>query len=514
MQFRILTWATAIFLTAGLPFSVLAAEEPPTASETGGVAETAATALPAAEPTPTKMTILQAVEKGKAMLRIELTKRQKAEKKPPTYASKKSPLHVAWAVWDRDTDRITLYGGTKTGTKLKLDDPAAPQIKVTLDAGLGSRYSVPDNRLAVGVLFPILTAVKVKTTTVYQAERVVIAPYNRAFFVPEVLGAGSDYLSFRVKDAFDDLRARGVKSRTFKDRLLVDVVDPYLIKSVVVIEHTGHDSLLNREDPETALGKFFVDLALNQDETFGKAVSAAGARGLAQFIPSTYKLYVKNRTELGLIADFSAGMADHVNALKAEAAYLDESLSQMPEGLRNLYLRDASQAAAFLAAAYNGGSVRVRRAFNHWGELWAESHTKEISKLSARNEALIDQIEAYKKKVKKAATKKEKTKLEDQIWTWRKERKGVLARLDELKTNSLKEETVLYVAKARKVYGMLAVGMYATPNAPSGALPTPIQPVPAVVAAIPAADASSDQLALRPAGGQMYCFAEGCVLAN
>jgi len=119
---------------------------------------------------------------------------------------------------------------------------------------------------------------------------------------------------------------------------------------------------------------------------------------------------------------------------------------------------------------------------------------------------LVNEIEGIKKKLKKSLAVKEKKKLEDRLWAARKERKPVVARLAELQKYSLKTETVLYVAKCKKVYSMFTMGMYATPNAPSGALPVELSGV---------------QNAQAPAGGdrsvasaQQICFGDGCVPAS
>ena len=175
----------------------------------------------------------------------------------------------------------------------------------------------------------------------------------------------------------------------------------------------------------------------------------------------------------------------------------------MPDGLKHLYLSDSAQAAEFLAAAYNGGTSRVKKAFNAWGADWGTSHLDEIQRLNVQNEALIDDIEAMKAKLKRTTDAKQKKKLENGIWSQRAVRKKVLARLNSLNSVSLKMETVGYVAKCRKVYAMLTSGVFATPAAPSGALPQ--QAAPAVLASAPAAEV--------PVAGQTICFANGVCAA-
>ncbi len=491
----------AISLTASAAALILAPVFGVSAAETA--AEPAAAAVQAVAPAPVvqKLTEIDAVAKARELLGQELAKRDAAAKKGRTYASKTSPLDVVIAVWDRSDDSIRLYEGTKRGPKLKL--PAgAPAVSVSLDAGLSSRYDADDpDSAVVGVIYPVLTKTKVNKKTVYAADEVVYTPFSKDLYKPGVLAAGSDYLSRRVGEAYDELRAKGIRSRAFPDKLLVDVMDPYLIKSVLIIEHTSEAGLFKQDDPESTLGYFLAVLALNRDDAFSLDVSTAGAQGLAQFIPSTYRLMVRNRKDLGLITDFTAGMSDHKNSIIAEVAYLDESLADMPDGLKKLYLSDSAQAAEFLAAAYNGGSTRVKKAYALWGDDWAASHQPEINKLSARNEALIDQIEGWKAKLKKTADKKAAKTLNDQIWSGRVERKKVLAQLSAMKVASLKAETVGYVGKLKKVYGMLVAGVFATPAAPANTL----------IAQLPAPQATR-ALADAGAPAQTICFSDGgCV---
>jgi hypothetical protein len=427
----------------------------------------------AVQPATRKMTTLDAITRGRELLRQELARIQAARTKPLTYASMPAAADVTLAVWDRALDRIDLYEAAKQGFSLKFKTAGAPPIRVKVNSKLLSRYeAVGDgNKLVVGVIYPVARPTWVNKQLFYTIKEVVHVPYSNAFYVPEVLASGSNYLSHRIQDAFDELARRQVASRAFPGQPVIDIIDPYLIKSIAIIEHTNYRSLARPDDPESAIGYFLVNLALNQEEAFDDAISSAGASGLVQFIPSTYALTVRNHPEMGLIPDFKTGMADHKNAIMAEVAYLDQSLAEMPEGLRKLYISDSARAAEFLAAAYNGGTGRVKKAYAVWGDDWVGSHLDEIQRLNVRNEALIDEIEAMKAKLKKTADTKLQTQLENKIWSQRVVRKGVLGQLAELNKGSLKQETVLYVAKLKKVYGMLAAGYFATPDAPANTIP-------------------------------------------
>lgn len=378
------------------------------------VAEAVAeTAPPIDLETATADNIFEAVDLAKLKLEQERQKRLRIwGGQPPSYGDFPARAEIILAIWRQDVGVVNLYLADKQGRRLWVKSPGAPPISVSYHARLYSRYYIAPSHQAtvVGVLYPYME----ERGGRFHTKEVVYVPPTAGMRTPELLTAGSDYLSYLVRDAFAELKKRQVKSRAFPGQLLAEVIDPYLIKSVVVIEHSDHRTLLSENDPESVLGRFYVDLAVNQDNAFAFAESSAGALGLAQFMPSTYALFVRNRPDIGLIPDFQAGMADHQNAIMAEAAYFDDTLALLPEEIRSDYLTNPALAADFLAAAYNGGISRVRKAYANFGEAWDQSHNSYYS---------------------------------------------------------LRMETVWYVAKLRKVYAMLTSGVYATPNAPSNTLP-------------------------------------------
>ncbi len=472
---------TAAFLGLSLLFPAL----PAAAQEVPSAEPPPAAAAPVRPPS-----LMDAVRRAKPLLEERRKERVALQKQPYVVAARPAAVDIVLAVWDRDTDQITLVDAEKSGSRLTVKPPSALRIKVTFDSRVYSQYALPpeDNAVVVGVVYPSFTKVTVKKKTAYEGRDVVYVPYTKEFFVPEVLSAGSDYLSFLIQDAFDELRAKGIRSRAFPDKLVADVIDPYLIKSIVVIEHTDHASLLREDNPERTLGIFLAKLALNGDDAFGVDRSTAGAVGLVQFIPSTYSLYVKNRKDLELIPDFARGMADHKNAVKAEVAYLDQSLAELPQKVRDTYLGDKVKAAEFLAAAYNGGSTRVKRAIAAFGEDWASSRAAPLASARAEYDRLIVRGEAVKAKMRKADAKS-LAKLEAELADIRRTYKPIKAKIAQYESAALRTETVNYVAKLRATYGMFTAGMFATPNAPSGALPARAVSTdrPAPLALVPAA---------------------------
>ncbi|MFH0927977.1 MAG: transglycosylase SLT domain-containing protein [bacterium] len=425
--------------------------------------------------------IMNAISRAKQLINAEIEKRKLTQPKPLRLTSKNGPVPIVLALWDRETDGITLVPATKKGTEF-IPDPASPLAsEIASNSGREDNYALKEDSkyLVVGMIHPVLTKVTVKRKVYYDVRDSFYVPYSKGLYVPEVLSAGSDYLSYLIQDAFDELAARQVESRTVPGKLITEVIDPYLIKAIAVIEHAD-SQVFAADNSEQSLGRFYVKLATNGEECFDSAVSTAGAAGLVQFIPSTYSQLVKSRPELGLIADFRAGMANHKNAIKAEVALLDDYLRLMPDEIIDLYATNKEQAAAFLASSYNGGPSRVKWAYNYWNNAWEEDHWAEYNALDKKTDQLNAAVQKLKKQLA-TAQKNKQTKEAARIQTLlTKARKDFYAdynRFMAVYKNSLRAETVGYVKKLRTVYVLLASGCFATPNVPTGALPQTAAPV-------------------------------------
>jgi hypothetical protein len=462
------------------------------------------TAQTATTPAPQHLTVLQAIQQAKSQLNALVALRDKT--RPEPYAvSGTATVNLTLAVWNRTTDAITLVTAKKSGARLTSISPPMP-ITVSYNAKLESQYALPPdtNSLVVGVIYPIITAHAITRRKIkYMATDMVYVPYSADFYTPEMLSAGSNYLSFLIQDAYDELRAKGIKSRAFPDQLVTDVIDPYLVKSIAVIEHSGIKTLLGDDASEAAIGQFLVQLAANGETTFSTSVSSAGAAGLVQFIPSTYALMVKTRPDLGLIPNFRDGMADHKNAVMAQVAYIDEDLADMP-AVRAIYQSDKAKAAEYLAASYNGGSTRVQRAYATFGDDWDKSVSGEIASLNSKAASLKYTATVLKRRIAKGKdVKASKTALVKAT----SERAQAIASLATLERAGLKDETVYYVAKLKRAYDMFTAGYFATPSAPTGALP-------AAQVAAAATSAGQTTSVATTAGTQTICFGDGSCAAT
>lgn len=408
---RVLIFIVSLFTLCGMATAVRAQEAPvdslgftPLFIDTPTVEPVADIIIPKEPP---QLTVITAIERGRELLAPVLVDFKKKEPQVKPVPTINSQTAIGLAIWNKQENTVTVYGGTR-GYRFFTADNGGWQIPKVSSSGAHTAFRDSDpNLVVVGTVQADMIPITYNKKKMYAPNFSYYVPYNSELYSPETLAAGSDYLSFLIQEAFDELDAKGITSRAFPGNALTAVIDSYLIKSIAVIEHAD-GQIYEDENSEDALGRFFVKLAINKEAALGSAVSSAGARGMVQFIPSTYEIMVTKRPDLELIPDFVEGMADHKNAVQAEVAYLDMILADLPQEIRDKYIIDRGSAASYIAAGYNGGSTRVKRAILNWGEDWSSSHG----------------YNAY----------------------------------------SLRNETIYYVVKLRRVYDMLAAGFFATPQ--------------------------------------------------
>lgn len=328
----------------------------------------------------------QAVLRGREMLKAALAADAANGKKPRVVNGYDVWVDVTLAVWNERTDEIKLVSVRKNGMKMTVETEGVEvPIRVKRTNGVNSEFVMDDGgeRHVVAVRYPIFKDVSTsKRNPRYELKDVVYTPYSSQIHDAETVAWGVETLRANIAKAYDAYRAAGIRSRAFPDRLLADVIDPKLVEQIAVIEHLGETALFG-EDARRAFESVYVVIGANQDDAYDYSRSSAGARGLVQFIPGTYALMAR-RPELGLIKDFEAGMADPVNAIKAQIAYLDAELASMPLAVKDLYFVDNARVGEYLAAAYNAGGSRIRRAIARWGDAWSEPHDAEIAAAAKR----------------------------------------------------------------------------------------------------------------------------------
>ncbi|HEX6185566.1 MAG TPA: hypothetical protein VFZ44_16885, partial [Pyrinomonadaceae bacterium] len=130
-----------------------------------------------------------------------------------------------------------------------------------------------------------------------------------------VARAGGEYVRERLDEAARRLAAKGERI----DPAVIDVAE-----RLCHVEHTDHKRFLN-EDSASLFEEIRTLYALNGGDTYRYSVSSAGAGGMVQMIPPTYKAIREQHPRVGLKEDFVEGMRDHENATQAMLVYMQDT---------------------------------------------------------------------------------------------------------------------------------------------------------------------------------------------
>lgn len=354
---------------------------------------------------------------------------------------------VVAAVWNTVTDEIEYVAFEHSGTKIRGNASNLP-LALIRSNGVNSEIVVSgsETHRVIALRYPILEAVPGASGT-FRFRDVAYTPYSRAVHTPATIAEGEAYLDALVSAVLAQLRTDGIRSRAFPDRLLADVVDPAMMKSIAAIEHSDEYAL--ERSPTSTLERFFVILGTNKGDSFNYARSSAGALGLVQFIPSTYRALAA-RSEWNLQQSFDDAMRNHQNAMRAQAIYIDTLLLEFPKTLRDTYLEDPIKAGEYIVAAYNGGSGRVRRAVSvSWEKILSGEKTRELESLRKKYTKAFDLAESLRQQTLKEKNKTKRAALQKKLDAQRVVYRGLLAEVQKLEAAILRKETIGYVEKYR-----------------------------------------------------------------
>ena len=138
-----------------------------------------------------------------------------------------------------------------------------------------------------------------------------------------------------------------------------------------IIEHIDPGRFEHYQGNETALiHEVLTIIGANTTEAYSYSKSPAGARGLFQFVPDTYRRLTGRYRRAGLKKDFVSGCTDHVNAAKASLLLFDSDLASLPRKWWSAAQNDGRSIGMYLAAAYNCGPKRVERSARACKDQW------------------------------------------------------------------------------------------------------------------------------------------------
>jgi Type IV secretion system proteins len=355
---------------------------------------------------------------------------------------------IALAILDPSSNNIVITVGRLNGKTMVFPDPAV-NVKLTNFNGVNSKFEVdqPANGTVLALKYLISGPDSGGKAAIENAlSPAIYVPYSQNLDTPEIISYGQNYLNGVINTVTQQLY--GLPSHAIPGETITQAVPPTFIKSLVYAEHSDTASILNG-NAQGALDQMNILLALNGPDTYKYSVSTASARGIAQFVPSTYTALVARHPEAFLIPDFTTGMQDHINSIKAMYLLLDDYAGDVRVEASQGFV--AARVFDYGAASYNGGVTRVAKAVNAFGDNWNADNSAQINALTGQITNNKYQITSLKAKIKKTADKKTKAALQAQLTSAQNQLASSNNQLATLQSSSLRNETVNYLAKIYKV---------------------------------------------------------------
>lgn len=179
---------------------------------------------------------------------------------------------------------------------------------------------------------------------------------------PETVNAGQIYVRNVLDTARSVLREKGI----FIQPKVVDIAE-----RLALVEHVDHWRFRNEYHPRI-YNDVYMLYALNQGQTYRYSVSSAGAGGMVQMIPSTYRMIRSRYYSVGLMPDFVEGMRDHLNAAQAMLLYMQMTWNDLVSN-DTVYQAMADGIATqeqLMAAGYNSNPARLKIYIRRGGANW------------------------------------------------------------------------------------------------------------------------------------------------
>lgn len=301
-------------------------------------------------------------------------------------------------IWvSQDDIRDSDYGDF-SGIRFTVDEGRNPlyPMKINIDwwNSFNSAYSIEPSHYVVVAnkyLMPSNSIPKSEERFDDDYTDIIYVPYSKHLHREELVKEGKRYLGEVVDQAFLELGRDRVASRRDSGSLVIDFVEKDWLKQIIVTEHMDPDLLSIAEDSGLALAeRVYVIIGTNKDRAYYYTASTARARGISQFIRSTYDAMVDKYPQAGLIRDYRLGTSVHSNVVKAMALLFDNNRDYLGSLLDRISGEEIHLA---LAASYNGNPRWVRDSIVAYGTNWLNYQNRRRI-LRAETFGYIDKLKA------------------------------------------------------------------------------------------------------------------------
>lgn len=220
---------------------------------------------------------------------------------------------------------------------------------ITLTDGNGMKH------LPLLVQYPVIRQGRYIETAYYMST-------HPGLVTTEVVNAGKLYVRNVIEVARERLRSRGI---TIQPKI-ADIAE-----RLAAVEHVDHQRFRTEHHPNV-YNDIYTLFALNEGQTYRYSVSSAGAGGMVQMIPSTYRMVRSWHPNVPLMPDFVEGMRNHVNASEAMLLYMQRTWNDLNSSptVNGAVASGIATQEQLMAAGYNSNPARLAGYINRGGENW------------------------------------------------------------------------------------------------------------------------------------------------
>lgn len=240
------------------------------------------------------------------------------------------------------------------------------RIQILRANGVNTAVSIIDDQN--NSLLPMLVQYPVERGGIFHE----VAYYSSAHpgtITAEISYAGKMYVRNVIDIAREKLRQKGY----YVSPQVADIAE-----RLATVEHVDHHRF-NTESSLALFNEIFTLFTLNEGQTYRYAVSTAGAGGLVQMIPSTYRMVRNRHFNIGLHPDFVIGMRDHPNAALAMLLYMQDTWNDLAASpaVQEAMAQGYATQPELMSAGYNSNPARLPGYIKRGGANWKNLIPKE-----------------------------------------------------------------------------------------------------------------------------------------
>jgi hypothetical protein len=287
--------------------------------------------------------------------RIDEAKRMLKSRPRPTAMTSPAMDHVTLAAMLPNNSHIHLIRiaketfltkGSEISTETSLG--LSVTVRVVRANGVNTAVTIFDDKNRS--LMPLVVEYPIERRGVFH-EMAYYTSAHPALLSNDLAKSGQRYI-----DSMVELAAKRLKDKGFP--VASNLIE--IAKRLCIVEHVDHDRFRN-ENRIALFDEIYSLYALNELDTYRFSVSSAGAGGMVQMIPWTYRLMRERHGAIGLNPDFVLGMRNHGNALEAMLLYMQDTWNDLVANEEVQAALDSKQITPheLMAAGYNSNAAKI-----------------------------------------------------------------------------------------------------------------------------------------------------------